>query len=132
MAENVFREDGDFLVRVREAVVERDDLNLRLQTIREDLKKAKKQAADEEKSIRDETDSTIKKRRLELSSEYNRHINENQAKVKKAEAARDKGKSAQVNERIKEETKDLRHENRNKEDKKEEKTVRAYVPASCV
>ena len=131
MAENVFREDGDFLGRVREAVVERDDLNLRLQTIREDLKKAKKQAADEEKSIRDETDSTIKKRRLELSSEYNRHINENQAKVKKAEAARDKGKSAQVNERIKEETKDLRHENRNKEKQIKKLFKENKVPLFC-
>ncbi len=131
MAENVFREDGDFLVKVREAVVERDTLNQRLQTIKDELKKAKKSAADEEKSIRDEIDSTIKKRRLELSSEYNRHINENQAKVKKAEAARDKGKSAQVNERIKEETKELRLDNRHKEKQIKKLFKENKVPLFC-
>lgn len=131
MAGNLFEEDGDFLVSVREQVAERDQLSARSLELREKIKKLKKEVQDTENSINNEIDSTIKKRRLELSSQFNRHYNENQSKLKKTSQARSKGKSVQVSDRIKEETEDLRKKNRKKEKSIRKLFKQEKVPLFC-
>lgn len=70
-----------------------------------------------ERTIDDEIDSVVKKRKVEVSATFDAQLDNTKADIKKVKAKREKKKSKKVSERIKEETSDLKNENdRLKED----------------
>lgn len=64
-----------------------------------------------ERTIDDEIDSVIKKRRAEVSATFDSQLDNTKVDIKKVKAKREKNKNKKVSERIKEETSDLRSEN---------------------
>lgn len=84
-----------------------------------------------EKSLADEIQATIKKRRAEIESAYEKQLSKTNARIKKIKDKRDKRKNKKVSERINEETADLREENH--KIKLETKTIfkQKGVPAFC-
>ncbi|MBR1815888.1 MAG: hypothetical protein IJ763_04225 [Lachnospiraceae bacterium] len=113
--DNVFAEKQDYLIGVREEVRKRDAMAAELEKMRTYQKKLNKNIASEEKSISDEIASTIRRRKQELSDTYDERLDDNRLRRKKVENKRGKKKNQQMNERIDEETKDIREENRNLE-----------------
>ena len=112
VSDNVFAEKQDYLIVIREEVVKRDAMASELEKMRTYQKKLTKNIASEEKSISDEISSTIKKRKQELSDIFDERIDDNHARRKKVENKRGKKKNEQMNERILDETKDIRNDNR--------------------
>ncbi len=111
-ADNVFAEKQDYLIEIREEVIKRDAMASELEKMRTYQKKITKNIASEEKSISDEIASTIKKRKQELSDIYDERIDDNISRRKKVENKRGKKKNEQMNERILDETKDIRNDNK--------------------
>ena len=112
MPENVFNEKADYLVKAREEVVKRDNMASELDKMRAYQKKLSKNITAEEKSIADEIASTIKKRKQEISSTYDERLDDNRARKKKVANKRDKKKNQRMNERIEDETKHIKQNNR--------------------
>ena len=106
MAENVFGEGREYLIRVREALAEKDQLTERSGELKSSLKKQEKDIASEEKSIRDEVNSVVKKRRSEVEDEYDKQLSSIRSRKKKAVSEKDKKVDALKESRIKEETRD--------------------------
>ena len=121
MAEGVYNEDHAFLVRVRDAVAEKDRLTARVAELKGTLKKQEKDVQTEEKSIQDEIASVIKKRRGEIEDEYDKQIGVVKSKRKKAESEKEKRVDAGKASRIKEESRE--HVEDSKEAEKEMKKL---------
>ncbi|HAB62518.1 MAG TPA: hypothetical protein DCE48_17790, partial [Lachnospiraceae bacterium] len=64
-----------------------------------------------ERTIDDEIDGVIKKRKAEVSATFDSQLENTKVEIKKVKSKREKKKSKKVSERIKEETADLRSEN---------------------
>jgi len=84
-----------------------------------------------EKAAEDEVQATIKKRRAEIESAFDKQLDKNKASIKKIKDKRDKRKNKKVSERIAEETSTLREDNRRL--KLEAKTLikQKHVPSYC-
>ncbi|MCR5149054.1 MAG: hypothetical protein K6C35_08845 [Eubacterium sp.] len=106
-----FTEGIGFLENARDIVHSRDDLKKFVDQNRDLIKKLEKEKISEEKSIEDEIASTIKKRRNDIESDFDKKINSKKSDVKKVEKSREKDKSAQVNARVAEATKDYHTKN---------------------
>ncbi|NLO09994.1 MAG: hypothetical protein GX129_09045 [Clostridiales bacterium] len=65
-----------------------------------------------EKAASDEVAATIKKRRTEIESAYDKQLDKTKASIKRIKDKRDKRKNKKVSERIEEETASLREDNR--------------------
>ena len=74
MPEGIYNEDSAFLTRVKDAVAEQERLSLRVEELQGILKKQEKDVQSEENSIRDEIESTVKKRRSEVEDGYDKQI----------------------------------------------------------
>ncbi|WP_310602230.1 hypothetical protein [Anaerosporobacter sp.] len=64
-----------------------------------------------ERTIEDEVDNVIKKRKAEVSATFDSQLDNTKADIKKVKTKREKKKNKKVSERIQEETADLRSEN---------------------
>ena len=121
MADNVFQEDKEFLIRVKSAVIEKQALERRIQELKAEQKRLERSIAAEEKSIQDEKTSTVKRRRAEVQSSYDKQLSQVRSKRRKAESEKGKiVKSGKVD-RIKDETKDIVQDS--KEAEKEHKKL---------
>jgi hypothetical protein len=116
MAEGIYNEDGAFLARVRDAVAEKDRLTARVSELKSAFRKLEKDAQTEEKSIRDEIESTVKKRRGEVEDSFDRQIGAVKSKRKKADAEKerlvDEGKASRIREQSREHVEDSREAER--------------------
>ena len=121
MPEGIYNEDSAFLTRVKDAVAEQERLSLRVEELQGILKKQEKDVQSEENSIRDEIESTVKKRRSEVEDGYDKQISAVKSKKKKAEAEKEKRIDAGKASRIKEESKE--HVEDSKEAEKEMKKL---------
>lgn len=131
MPENVFNEKADFLLQVRDEVVERDAMAAELDRMKAQHKKLSKNITVEEKSIADEIASTIKKRKQEISSTYDGRLDDNRAQKKKVANKRDKKKNQRMNERIEDETKHIKANNRELEVELKTLLKKNKVPSFC-
>lgn len=84
-----------------------------------------------EKTAADEVSVTIKKRRTEIESAFDKQLDKTKADIKKIKDKRDKRKSKKISERIGEETASLREDNRRL--KLEAKTLvkQKHLPSFC-
>ncbi|MBQ3061220.1 MAG: hypothetical protein IJD02_02130 [Lachnospiraceae bacterium] len=111
---------------------------LALEEYKEKQKKLLQQEAKIVKSIRgkekeceDEIISTTRKRRSELEQSYDKQLGKNQAQTKKIKSDKDKQKSAKVNARIKEETKEFVSANANINSEIKTIMIREKMPYIC-
>ncbi|MEY8337613.1 hypothetical protein AALB16_06215 [Lachnospiraceae bacterium 62-35] len=120
-----------FLTEARERLEELEILKDREKRLRADEQRLERALETEKRSVNDNISATIKKRREEISFNYDKEISRGQDKLKKAKAKREKAKSQGIKERIAEETAELHKENR--ELKLQMKTIfqKNRVPAIC-
>lgn len=128
---NLFNEKQDYLITARDDVVKRDAMAAELDKMKAYQKKLSKNIAAEEKSIADEISSTIKKRKQEISDTYDGRLDDNRARKKKVANKRDKKKSQRMNERIHNETKDIRKDNRELEIEMKTLLKKDKAPSIC-
>ena len=131
MPENVFNEKADFLLQVRDEVAKRDSMTAELDKMKTYQKKLNKNIGAEEKSIADEIASTIKKRKQEISATYDDRLDDNRARKKKVASKRDKKKNQRMNERIEDETKHIKENNRDLEVELKTLLKKNKVPSYC-
>ena len=101
-----------FLTEAREKLEELDLLKDRQRQLKADEARLGKLLENEKKAVNDNISATVKKRREEINSSYDKEIAKGQDKLKKARAEREKAKNQGMKERIAEETADLHKENR--------------------
>lgn len=101
-----------FLAEARDAVyrLNSDDAAVRDLTLQEERQSRSLGAA--RKAMEDEIAQTVKKRRDEISSSYDKEISKGQDRLKKARSRREKARNRGMKERITEETSQLREHNR--------------------
>ena len=93
--------------------------------------KLEKQLKTAKKSLADEIDSTIKKRRQELEKSYDTEIEKLKSRQRDAKARREKARSQGMKERISEETKPVREEILDLEGRLKTLYKAHHVPAFC-
>ena len=131
MPENVFNENVDYLITALKEVEKRDAMAAELNKMKAYQKKLSRNIVAEEKSISDEIASTIKKRKQEISDSYDDRLDDNRARKKKVANKRDKKKNQRDNERISNETKDIRKNNRELEVEMKTILKKNKVPTTC-
>lgn len=131
MPANVFNEKSDFILQVRDEVAKRDSMAAELEKMKAHQKKLTKSIATEEKSIADEIASTIKKRKQEITATYDDRLDDNRARKKKVASKRDKKKNQRMNERIEDETKHIKENNRELEVELKTLLKKNKVPSFC-
>ncbi len=131
MAENVFNENQEYLVNAKKAIGDLNALRGKFEEIKTTAKKTRKAANSEEKSINDEINSTVKKRKDQIASTYDKAIDANNSKIKQVQSKKEKKKDQRMENRIKSETSGLREENRQL--KATIKTIykQNHVPSFC-
>lgn len=120
-----------FLSEACRAVQELTASKSSLDKLRLEEKRLEKDLEAEKKMVADTISMTVKKRMEEINSTYDKEIARGQDRLKRVRSKREKAKSQGVKERIEEETKDLRDDNR--ELKLQMKTVfqKDRVPRFC-
>lgn len=132
MDENNLLSSGvDKLNEIKENLLELDGYQDKYENLVIEESKNEKSIQGLEKAARDEVQATIKKRRAEIESAYDKQLDKSRASIKKIKDKRDKRKNKRVSERIGEETASLREENRRL--KLEAKTLfkQKHVPSYC-
>ncbi len=129
--DNVFQDNQEYLIGARKMVSTVEDLRDDLEAAKNTQKKMTKSIAQEEKSITDEINSTLKKRKDEIADSYDKQIDANNSKIKQMQSKKDKKKNERMEARIDNETAELREQNRQL--KIETKTLfkQNHVPAFC-
>lgn len=112
MQDSVFYENVDYLYQVRTDLEAVEQLKKEMAEYRLQEKSLKKSIISEEKSIQDEINQTIKRRKNEIEREYDVQIDANKARSKSVNAKRDKTKNKRIGERVSNETAELAEENR--------------------
>ena len=113
MAEdNVFEEDVEYLIAARDLVKQLEELDDKLEELKTSRKKSRRLISQEEKSIEDEISSTLKKRKNQIEDSYDKQIEVNNSRIKQIQSKKSKKKNQQMEIRIKNETADIKEENR--------------------
>jgi hypothetical protein len=110
--DNVFYENVDYLYQVRTDLEAVEQLKKEMAEYRLQEKSLKKGIISEEKSIQDEINQTIKRRKNEIEREYDVQIDANKARSRSVNAKRDKTKNKRIGERVSIETAELVEESR--------------------
>ncbi|NLJ96058.1 MAG: hypothetical protein GX321_02800 [Clostridiales bacterium] len=109
--ENLLTSGVDKLYEIKEDLLELNSFQGQYEELVVDENKAEKSIQGLEKTVADEIQSTIKKRRSEIEGAYDKQLSKTDSRIKKIKDKRDKRKSKKVSERINEETASLREEN---------------------
>ena len=101
-----------FLKDAEEAVLELSDLTKKSIQLKQEEERLERALEAEKKAAEDSVNSTVRKRRDEISGSYDAEIGKLQERLKKTRVRREKAKSQGIKERIREETKELHEYNR--------------------
>lgn len=101
----------EFLTEAKSDLKRLGELKVNYERLQYEEKKYEKTIASEKKIVEDKIGFTIKQRKEEISSSYDREISKVLEKLKKVRIKREKAKSQGVKERIEEETAELREKN---------------------
>lgn len=131
MADNVFAENQDYLIKARDTVNQIEDLRDDLDEMHMLQKKSAKAIAQEEKSINDDINNTLKKRKDQIAVSYDKQIDANNSKIRQIQSKKDRKKNQRMEARIESETAELKEQNRQL--KIETKTLfkQNHVPGFC-
>ena len=111
--QNILYGDVDDLMNVRGLVEARDKVRADIAKMTNEKRSLEKDLVSEEKQMTENIESTVKKRREQVVSNFDNELDKSQDRLKKVRSDRDKEKDKKVAERIKEETADLVVENKN-------------------
>lgn len=113
MAEdNVFDENVEYLIAARDTVIQLEELDDKLEELKASRKKSRRLISQEEKSIDEEINSTIRKRKIQIEESYDRQIEANNARIRQIQSKKDKKKNQQMSVRIENETAHIKEGNR--------------------
>lgn len=129
--DNIFNQNVDFLIQAREEVVACNQLEQKQKQLQEREDKMQKAIAQEEKSIHDEINTTIKKRKAEIEDTYDAQLDAGRKKLKKAQEQKNKEKSERVGQRVDEETADVKENSRQLKTEMRTLFKKNHVPAFC-
>jgi hypothetical protein len=129
--ENVFQENQEYLIKARNLVDSMDDMQVELEQTKSQRKKLVRNISQEEKSMADEINSTVKSRRGEIEDTYNKELSANAAKNKQLQAKKDKKKNERMGNRIESETAELNDSNRRLALEAKEYFKQNHVSAFC-
>lgn len=110
---NILYGDVDDLMNVKGLIEARDKVRAEIASMMDDKRRYEKDLAAEEKQMASNIESTVKKRREEVVSNFDKELDKSKDRLKQVQNDRDKEKDKKVAERIKEETADLVIENKN-------------------
>lgn len=113
MAQNILYGERDELLAIREELKAYEGVNRKIDEYTIINAKLKKDIEAEEKLLNDTIDSTIRKRRDQVVSNFDKDLRNTQDKLKKVKGNREKAKAKGIQGRIKIETDDLVQENKN-------------------
>ena len=111
--QNILYGNHEDLMNVRGLVEARDKVRDEITSLNNEKKRLEKDVVAEEKQLAANIESTIKKRRDQVVSNFDKELDKSQDRLKKVRNDRGKEKSKKVAERIKDETADLVNENKN-------------------
>ncbi|MCM1496760.1 MAG: hypothetical protein NC089_13315 [Bacteroides sp.] len=128
---NIFDQNVDYLIQARSEISHCSQLEQQKKQLQDKEEKMRKAIQQEEKSINDEINSTIKKRKSEIEDTYDSQLDTSRKKMKKAQEKKNKEKSERVGQRVDEETADVKENSRQL--KTEMKTLfkKNHVPGFC-
>lgn len=129
--DNIFNRNVDFLIQAREEVVACNQMEQKQKQLQEREDKMQKAIAQEEKSIHDEINTTIKKRKAEIENTYDAQLDAGRKKLKKAQEQKNKEKSERVGQRVDEETADVKENSRQLKTEMRTLFKKNHVPAFC-
>lgn len=129
--DNIFNQNVDFLIQAREEVVACNQMEQKQKQLQEREDKMQKAIAQEEKSIHDEINTTIKKRKAEIEDTYDAQLDAGRKKLKKAQEQKNKEKSERVGQRVDEETADVKENSRQLKTEMRTLFKKNHVPAFC-
>lgn len=130
-SENLLTSNVEYLKEALTVLKELDKAKNNRNSLTVQLKQIERDIAGEEKSVQDEIEITVKKRREEIAVSFDKEIRKDQDHIRKIKADRDKAKAKGMAGRIEAETADIREEN--KQLHKEIKAVikEAKLPHFC-
>lgn len=129
--DNIFNQNVDFLIQARDEIVQYNGLEEKQKQLQEQEDKMRKAIVQEERSINNEINTTIQKRKAEVESTYDSQLDASRKKMKKAQDQKNKEKSERVGQRVDEETAGVKENSRQL--KTEMKTLfkKNHVPGFC-
>lgn len=120
-----------FLADARDAVYRLNNDQATAKQLKEQGERQEKELTAAKKAVTDSVNQTIKKRRNEIDSSYDKEIAKGQERLKKARTQREKAKNKGMKERIAEETSVLREHNRDLQVQMKTMFQKDKVPAFC-
>ena len=111
--QNILYGNHEDLMNIRGLVEARDKVRDEITSLNNEKKRLEKDVVAEEKQLAVNIESTVKKRRDQVVSNFDKELDKSQDRLKKVRNDRGKEKSKKIAERIKEETADLVNENKN-------------------
>ena len=111
--QNILYGNVDDLMNVRGLIEARDKVRGEIESLNNEKKRLEKDVVAEEKQMSINIESTVKKRRDQVVSNFDKELDKSQDRLKKVRSERGKQKDKKVAERIKEETAELVNENKN-------------------
>jgi hypothetical protein len=120
-----------FVEEAKEAVLQLEAAKAQNQSLSQRELRLKKQLAAEEQALADETASTIRKRREELSAGFDREISAAQEELRKLKNQKEQAKNAGKKERIQTETASKREDNSRLKDELKTLLKKNRVPKLC-
>ena len=129
--EQVITDYVKFLADARDAVYRLGCDQATAKQLKEQGERQEKELAAAKKAVTDSVNQTIKKRRSEIDSSYDKEIAKGQERLKKARTQREKAKNKGMKERIAEETSVLREHNRDLQVQMKTMFQKDKVPAFC-
>lgn len=124
----------DYSAFLSEAIKSVEELNRSKKVCKEleaEEQRLDRELENEKKAVADSISLTVKKRREEISSSYDKEIGSGQERLRKTRAKREKAKSQGVKERIAEETEALREHNQELETQMKTLFKQDRIPAFC-
>lgn len=128
---NVFNENVDYLKAAREELLQLDKMKKVVESLKADDKRLQRAIVTEEKSISDEIDQTLKKRKAEIADAYDKELESNSEQIKRFQAKRNHQKNQKINERVEQETAESREENRLLSTEMKTLFKQKHVPSFC-
>ncbi len=114
--ENILYGDIKDLKNIKDEIQALEEVKDKVDKLNVSVQKLQKEVKSEEKLLADKIESTIKKRRDEVSSNYDKELKKEQDRLKKIKDDRSKAKEKGVKARIALETAELVQENKNLKD----------------
>ncbi len=129
--DNIFDQGVDFLIQARNEVVQCSQLEQQQRQLQEQEEKMRKSVVQEEKSINDEINTTVRKRKSEIEDTYDTQLDASRKKVKRAQEQKDKKKSERVGKRVDEETAGIKENSRQLRTEMKTMFKKNHVPSFC-